>query len=467
MNKILLGVVFLFVGCSTMRGGHENKAIALSDNKSPASAMRSSIAQPNEAPAKNIPAAYDKAYLYRTDLPYKAIMSIPKNTDLLRKQDPDEYVRQTAEIIKANSRNEFEEVKMAHDLVAITLKYDDINFWSNTIPDQSYKNVLISGVSVCEGYANLFKKYCDELQIPSAIIHGFARGVGTSPMTGNQSIKSNHAWNMVEIEAESYLVDCTWDSGYMNGRVIKSEYTTDWLFLKPEHCIYTHYPEYADQQLLSMPLNQAQFSELPFLWPKYFDVVGSMSFPLQRINKVDNGLKFTSTIKNGHQIIYQVISMQTGKEILNCTFTQQNENGKTDYYFSFPLIGEYLVNVFCRKSDSSSGVSCGEFIVQTSSSNTTVYPTLYTTADTGISITSPIEMPLIVGRQYLFQVRTADKKAVKIFFGHAAATLKQTKAGVYETMFTIPKDISELSIGISNSEQGQYEIIAKYGVLQK
>lgn len=191
----------------------------------------------------SVPESYETAYSYRTDEPDQKMKNIPKNIDANRADNPDEYIRQVAELINSGAKNDFEKVKKAHDIVALLINYDAANFWSGTTPDQSYRAILKSRAAVCEGYSNVFKKFCDELKIPCEIVHGFARGVGSSPLVADTPDDSNHAWNIVTIDGGSYLVDCTWDSGYMDGRVSKQRYTTDWLFLKPEHFLYTHYPE--------------------------------------------------------------------------------------------------------------------------------------------------------------------------------------------------------------------------------
>jgi transglutaminase/protease-like cytokinesis protein 3 len=145
-----------------------------------------------------VPESYETAYSYRTDTPYQNMKNIPKNIDSLRTSDPDEYVKQVVDIINKNAKNDFEKVKMAHDLVAVLVKYDAASFWAGTVPDQSYRNVLKNRLAVCEGYSNTFKKFCDELTIPCDKVIGFGRGVGTSPLAGDTPNDSNHAWNIVQ-----------------------------------------------------------------------------------------------------------------------------------------------------------------------------------------------------------------------------------------------------------------------------
>jgi transglutaminase/protease-like cytokinesis protein 3 len=92
----------------------------------------------------------------------------------------------------------------------------------------------------------------------------------------------------------------------MDGRVSKQQYTTDWLFLKPDHFLYTHYPENSNQQLLATPLTAAQFSALPFFKPKFFELADNLSVALKKINKVDSNLSFNYTTKDGYRLSFTV-----------------------------------------------------------------------------------------------------------------------------------------------------------------
>ena len=171
-----------------------------------------------------VPLSYDTAYSYRTDKPDPLMENIPQDIDNLRTSDQDEYIRQIVELINSNSENDFERVKKAHDLTALVLNYDAESYWAKTIPDQSYQNTLKTGLSVCAGYANVIKKFCDELKIFCIVVSGYARGVGTSPTAADTPNESNHAWNIVAINGVHYLIDCTWDSGYMEDKVSIKRY---------------------------------------------------------------------------------------------------------------------------------------------------------------------------------------------------------------------------------------------------
>ncbi|GMO36922.1 MAG: hypothetical protein Ta2B_16800 [Termitinemataceae bacterium] len=401
MNRMLKNIttiifVVTLVGCSILSGGSTNTASNIASKIS-----------------KNytIPVSYNTAYTYRTDTPLLNLKSIPQNIDSLRASNPDEYVKQVVEIINKNAKNDFEKVKMAHDVVALLVKYDAANFWAGTVPDQSYRTVLKNRLAVCEGYSNTLKKFCDVLNILCDKVTGFGRGVGTSPLAGDTPNDANHAWNIVTINNESYLIDCTWDSGFMDGKVSKQAYTTDWLFLKPEHFLYTHYPKNTKQQLLETPFTAAQFSTLPFFKPKFFELADNLSVDLKKINQVNNNLSFNYTTKDGYRLSFTINDIKTGRGIQNSTYAQ-TDGSKETAYFTFPSAGQYSVNIFWWKTGVQRGEGCGEFVVEASSASTVQYPTTYSSSSKNLQIISPLEMPLKKGNTYLFKIRVDNKKVV-------------------------------------------------------
>jgi hypothetical protein len=410
-----------------------------------------------------LPISYETAYSYRTDTPDQNMKNIPKNIDANRATNPDEYIRRVVELIHNSAKNDFEKVKKAHDIVALLIKYDAANFWAGTVPEQSYHAVLKNRLAVCEGYANTFKKFCDELGIPCEVVHGFGRGVGASPLTGDTPNDSNHAWNIVTINGESYLVDCTWDSGFMDGRAAKQKYTTDWLFLKPEHFLYTHYPENAKQQLLAAPLTAAQFSALPFFKPKLFEAADAISISLQKIHQVDGKLSFDYTTKDGYWLNFSINDIKSGKQMQNRCFVQ-TDGAKATVYFSFPAAGQYGVHIFWWKTGAKQGEGCGEFIVEASSASSAQYPTTYSSSAKNLQIISPVEMPLQKDAAYTFKIRVDNKKVVAIIYGKTFVQLTKDPDGIFTADFSVPNNIKELSIGIADSERGRYEYIAKYTV---
>jgi hypothetical protein len=414
-----------------------------------------------------VPLSYDTAYSYRTDKPDPLMATIPHDHDIenLRTSDPDEYIRQIVSLINSNSKNDFERVKKAHDLVALVLSYDAESYWAHTIPDQSYQSVLKTGLSVCAGYANVLKKFCDELKIPCIVVSGYARGVGVSPTAPDKPDESNHAWNIVTIDGANYLVDSTWDSGSMEDKVSKKEYGTDYLFIKPKHLVYSHFPKEASHQLLTTPLSAAQFGVLPPLKPGFFKIVDNPSVNLRKRVHVGDKTIFEYTVKNGYYLRFAMKDMQSSNEteLDNRVFVQKN-GSRHIAHFSFPSAGQYKVNIFCWEVGAAMGEGCGEFIFVAASGSKIEFPTVFSSSAKNLEIKSPIEMPLKKGRTYTFSVKVDNKSCVAILHSKIAIHLTKRNDGIFSKSYLIPNGINEISLGITDAGSDTYEVIARYRV---
>lgn len=68
-------------------------------------------------------------------------------------------------------------------------------------PCYSAYGALVKGTSVCSGYADAFQKMCEACGLESRVISGATKLDGSG----------SHAWNMVKLDGEWYLVDTTWE----------------------------------------------------------------------------------------------------------------------------------------------------------------------------------------------------------------------------------------------------------------
>lgn len=415
-------------------------------------------------PKYTLPASYDEAYSYRTNSAYKEIVSLVRNKtlDSLRTSNPSKYVQEACSKISELAKNDFEKTKMAHDFVAVLVSYDAKNFWAGTVPAQDFANVLKTKFAVCEGYSNTLKKFLDTLKISCEIVHGYARGVGTSPASQENPKASNHAWNIVKINGEHYLVDCTWDSGHMEGRVSKQAYNTDWLFVKPEHFIYSHFPDSAKKQLLDPPVSTEEFTSLPDFRPVFFDITNGANVP----NKIQNcGGVYTWELeaKDGYKLSFAAGNVSTRRELQDRILTKTIDE-KTSVTFSLPESGDYEVQVFYWKQGSKSGAGCGSFVLRSNEGSDILYPTIFPNSGKNAYIVEPLEMPLKKGETQKFSVHVENKKFVAVICGREFIQLESDENGNFTGEIEIPQNIKELSIAISNSENRGYEGLARYKV---
>ena len=105
-------------------------------------------------------------------------------------------VKEKIATIQVNGISRHEKVKSIHDYIANNAEYDTSISKSNIF--DAY-GALVTGLCVCEGYAEAFKLLCNREGIPCITVVGTGGG-------------GAHKWNMVQMEnGEWYTLDATWD----------------------------------------------------------------------------------------------------------------------------------------------------------------------------------------------------------------------------------------------------------------
>ncbi len=92
--------------------------------------------------------------------------------------------------IMASTTSTFYRELAAHDWIIKRCTYLSNEY------DQTVYGTVVLGTAVCEGYARTFELFMDIFGIENIRV---------------DSLPDNHAWNLVKLSGEWYLVDCTWD----------------------------------------------------------------------------------------------------------------------------------------------------------------------------------------------------------------------------------------------------------------
>ena len=157
-------------------------------------------------------------------------------------------------------------VKALHDYVADRIAYDGPAYRSGNIPqeDGDATATFARKLGVCAGYAQLLtalgKASGDEI----AYVVGNVR-TSESPVDG-----SPHAWNAAKIDGLWYLIDPTFDAGYLDGSTFHKHYTSDYLFTPPDVFGVSHFPEDAAWQLRNKPVSRGDFIRQPMMQPAFY-----------------------------------------------------------------------------------------------------------------------------------------------------------------------------------------------------
>ncbi|MBR6125623.1 hypothetical protein IKQ19_18865 [Candidatus Saccharibacteria bacterium] len=411
---------------------------------------------PEKFPA---PKDYDKAYSYRTNSPNQTIVSFINNSqnDSLRLTDPELYIQSLVALIDS-TRDEFEKVKMAYDAVALLLDYDVEGFTKHKVDSQQWSDILISRKAVCAGFANLFKQICDLLKIPCEKVHGYARGLYKTSLDENTS--PNHAWNIVKIQNYWYFIDCTWGSGALNQNNFQHIYNTDWLFVKSDHFIYTHFPADSNYQLMQKKVSLEEFKKTPRLNPVFFEKY-SLDSHFFSVNNIDSSfsIDLKKNINENARIIFY--NYESGTEVQEQSVSKQDTE-KISTIFHAPAPGLYIGVILYNVIDSLYS-GCGYFLLNAHKASSTIYPTPMRSSAQNVEIISPL-VALEPDSTYTFTVKVPNKKYVLLFCNGKKNRLKQIEPGVFSKKVKIPKNAEDIFMSVSNEEYGAYEAIAKFKI---
>jgi transglutaminase-like putative cysteine protease len=175
-------------------------------------------------------------------------------------------IESVGKYIASREKDPMLRVKALHDYVADRIAYDGPAFRAGKIPmeDGDAQTVFARKLGVCAGYAQLLtalgKASGDEI----AYVVGNVRTQET-PVDGEP-----HAWNAAKIDGLWYLIDPTFDAGYLEGSTFHKRYTSDYLFTPVEVFGVSHFPEDAAWQLRDQPMSRGDFIRQPQMQPAFY-----------------------------------------------------------------------------------------------------------------------------------------------------------------------------------------------------
>ena len=275
------------------------------------------------------------------------------------KTDPDRYLPELVAFLVEDADDDFHAVKRLHDWVTDNIVYDTERVVSGTVTADSVglTNVLKSGLSVCAGYANVFRAMVELAGFEVETVSGHARGYGFDAFGPEDVTTANHAWNAVRIDGEYYLVDTTWDAGSssIGTRVFTPRYSTKYLFLAPEAFLFTHFPTDPNWQLLDVPVSPESFVGLPQLKGQFFETGLQLKTPLARVNPVGSTTRVRVAVPEGKLLLAE---LQSTKGETYAHGTKLHEIGsETDVLVIFPEPGDWVLVLYVGSAAEHSGYS--------------------------------------------------------------------------------------------------------------
>ena len=222
------------------------------------------------------------------------------------------------------------------------ISYDISGFMNNVYNGNGIAGTLTSKKGVCQDYSELFEAMCDRVGIKCYTIIGYAKVFDYKP--GSKFERTNHCWNMVDLDGNYYLLDITWNSGYVEyvnetwRYVIKPDISH--LFLSPEMFIEKHLPADPQWQLLDHPVSMDAFqrysnhTEMLKEKSRYFNYADSIRLydaldkDAQNLKTAENAFKFYP-IQSEYAYHYYneaVTCSNTAIDLYNAAVTSYNKS---------------------------------------------------------------------------------------------------------------------------------------------
>ena len=164
-------------------------------------------------------------------------------------------------------QNQTEQAWLIYLWITDNIHYNASGYFSGNLGQNDPESVFNMGMSVCDGYASLFQRLCENIGIECQKIVGNAKAFGYT--IGDKLKGSTHAWNAIRLGEKWHYVEATWGSGYLDPITKKYEKSFDpyWFLVPADIFIFDHYNE--SFQLQTKKITLKEFEEMPCLMLKF------------------------------------------------------------------------------------------------------------------------------------------------------------------------------------------------------
>ena len=147
------------------------------------------------------------------------------------------------------------------------------------------KQCLKKGKAECEGYATLYKCFCDLLDVECIIIPGNTKRHQDD--IGDPTLKTNHAWNAVKINGEWKFIDVTWAAGYIDysTNTFYRVFDKTYFLTSPDRYFYNHFPN--DPSFLFVERTAQEYIDLPIYYSEFLSTDYEIIEPRNGILRIE------------------------------------------------------------------------------------------------------------------------------------------------------------------------------------
>ena len=153
-------------------------------------------------------------------------------------------IPQLVEYLTAPAETEYQKASVLAYWMVQNIKYNKKDFLLDMVKPPSVRRTLGTRKGVCGDYAVVYQVLCEEAGIQAFQVIGLARA-NLLMDDRRPSRFPNHAWNVVVVDSQYYLMDITWATPSVGRKwvdIAPERILTEWLFADPEAFINGHLP---------------------------------------------------------------------------------------------------------------------------------------------------------------------------------------------------------------------------------
>ena len=244
--------------------------------------------------------------------------------------------------------SEIERIRAIYQFVIRFLDYDRTAYvYDKRRINQNIYDILRRKRGICLDYAQLLCKMSEIAGIECSVISGFTKDLRRPDKV---SEKPDHAWNLVKIDSNFYLIDPTWASNTLYlPDLFQEEYKASYFLTDPLLFVLNHFPNLDMWQLLDCPFTFSEFKsgrkdtinsdECHTNYRDSIDAFNQLSLYDQKIKEQASVYAFRSNHTNqstwAHALIDKAINL---KEKADLSYQRkQQEQAIDDYVYAIQL----------------------------------------------------------------------------------------------------------------------------------
>ncbi|KAH3823706.1 uncharacterized protein LOC127830990 isoform X2 [Dreissena polymorpha] len=262
-------------------------------------------------------------------------------------------------IYSKNIIDELERVRVIFRWLA-TKNLNEISFID--VEPGSPEEVLMGLKTRKTSYAKVFDTMCNNAELRSEIIRGYAKGFDYLPGQSFTPGQHEHSWNAVNIFGTWCLFDANWGA-----RVIIGEQDTDenlhyrldeyYFLAEPAQLIYSHFPVDPKWQLLEGSITLEQFENMPRVWRQFFkyglEFVSHRTAVVHGRGEINIKLRYPENkpcVAFSFNIHFENGDKEYSDVKLNRYIMHENIKCVASFRLRLPQNGSYYFKIYCKEN---------------------------------------------------------------------------------------------------------------------